>query len=562
MKRFLLLFAILCFINSCGTPDIASKLERELRRDLAHLKAGGVAATVFNADSALFIFNYGHADEATLRHIDEHTPFLLASITKVFTAIGVLQLYQNGKIHLDSAFICYVPEFELSGHSGNADNFTIRDLLTHQAGLPSDFLLHKYSLTPRKYDEILNHTHLLHAPFTPQTISHYSNVGYHLLGLLIERITGNSYESYIKNQILDPAAMGQTTFFVSPDDTSFFARPYFADGRKGKSFLLFDGPAGNIISTAHDMMLFGQALLKNEGILLADSLVNQMFSVQNMQVALDLDDRKGFGFYFGNTASELGLVPEHGGGDLFFRTEFYLSPETGLGGVWLSNVQNGKNNAWKLKEMGMMAFARERGLLPESPFNPPKLVRAMKIADASEFSGYYTGLFPLFKIQVDHDGLQFLIEGGQENVNMLNDTTFTLRNGKKFILSKVNDAHLLVEWHPWNDLGISAVKIEPQQIDSIWHARLGKYQLESLAPDDFSMVTNAELVINEGFLALKYHMSEEIAFGQESIVLMRILDDFRLKGFSYERYQTDVLEFMHGEVNRFNLMGLTFKKIE
>src|SRR5512145_1892680 len=140
------------------------------------------------------------------------TRFRLGSITKQFTAALTLQLVEQGKIKLDAKISDYLPDYR----KDIGEKVTIHHLLTHTSGIPSytsqPGFFENVSRNPYKVADFVKKYTSGHLEFKPGAKYSYNNSGYFLLGAIIERVTGKSYEQVLKENILDPAGMKNTGY--------------------------------------------------------------------------------------------------------------------------------------------------------------------------------------------------------------------------------------------------------------------------------------------------------------------------------------------------------------
>ncbi|MBN9377495.1 MAG: beta-lactamase family protein [Chlamydiales bacterium] len=136
--------------------------------------------------------------------VNNESMFRIASMTKSFTAMAVLKLRDDNKLKLDDPIHLYIPEIQNLKLPLDAPQITIRDLLTHSAGFPTDdpWADRKLQETEEQFTELLKKG--VFFAHTPGTTYEYSNLGYTLLGYIIHKITGISYEEYINQYILQP----------------------------------------------------------------------------------------------------------------------------------------------------------------------------------------------------------------------------------------------------------------------------------------------------------------------------------------------------------------------
>lgn len=278
-----------------ASPAAASTrpVPRDLRpggsydRHLAELAARGeFSGTVLFAHRGKPVLSrsYGMAIKEDAVPNGKDTIFALASASKPFTGVAVLQLVQQGKIELWGKLGTYVPGFPAE----IADHVTIHQLLTHTSGMGDLNTNPDYSAAARTWDtveEVVEGTlgFIRRAPlhFTPGTGSRYSNCGYHVLGSVIANASGQSYYDYVREHVFGPAGMTSTDFCTRPRWLSDkrIAQPYWRSesgerinalrepDRLGDfpnaSNLFIGSSGGNGFSTAPDLLRFAHALRSN-----------------------------------------------------------------------------------------------------------------------------------------------------------------------------------------------------------------------------------------------------------------------------------------------------------
>lgn len=202
-----------------------------------HGVVGGGFAFVHGHQAATQFF-FGEARHQTGQRVDAQTAYNWASITKTFTAIAILQLRDRGRLSLDDPAVRYVPELrEVHDAFGSIDSITIRDLLSHSAGFrnptwPWDcddpVNCDWQPFEPTRWAQVAAMLPYTHIAFIPGSRWSYSNLGYVILGQIIERLSGDDFEVYIDKNILKPLDM----------TASYFDRaPYFLEDRVSASYM-------------------------------------------------------------------------------------------------------------------------------------------------------------------------------------------------------------------------------------------------------------------------------------------------------------------------------------
>jgi len=243
--------------------ETAAKLDQCFHLQSAKLPFSGIA--VASDGQARFERASGFADTAKSRPPSMHTPFRLASVQKVLTAVAIGQLADRGKISLDAPVGTY-----LQGLPPAIAKVTIDQLLHHQSGVASMTMLNpqiaRTLLSAKTARDLIPLVAAEPLAFPPGSKTQYSNGGYYLLGAVIEAMSGRSYGDYLQGQVFTPlqmthsgmlAAEGTATRFTRMSPRGPLASPQPVAGEP-------DFPAtaaGDGVSSAEDMLLLGRALV-------------------------------------------------------------------------------------------------------------------------------------------------------------------------------------------------------------------------------------------------------------------------------------------------------------
>lgn len=226
-----------------------------------------------------FVGSAGSPTEAGKAKLDPNAKMPIGSLTKTFTSVMVLQLVEEGKLKLDDPVSKHLPGFP------GGDKVTVRDLLAHTSGIPDyladeSFDISKPHTKQELYEQIAKQTKDAQrrgAEVPPADNTHaYSNSNYHLLGMIIEKQTGKSYQQNLKERIFEPAKMNDSRL-KSERSKDPMVRGTTHDGERSHDVTEYEHPsnswaAGGGESTAGDMlrfqkMLFSGKLFKNKSTL-------------------------------------------------------------------------------------------------------------------------------------------------------------------------------------------------------------------------------------------------------------------------------------------------------
>ncbi|MEW6029219.1 MAG: serine hydrolase domain-containing protein [Chloroflexota bacterium] len=203
---------------------VAAESNKELQEidsyvleQMKNLDIPGVAIGIVRGDQIVYTQGYGVADD-TGRAMTPNTPFLIASLSKPITAMGIMQLVEEGKINLDAPIQTYLPWFRVADEEVSS-KITVRHLLHQTSGFDERESYIRNLNTDSSDDALEKSIRALNTAelnFTPGEAFEYSNTNYDILGLLIQTVSGQSYEQYVEEKIFTPLDMDQS--FTSLED--------------------------------------------------------------------------------------------------------------------------------------------------------------------------------------------------------------------------------------------------------------------------------------------------------------------------------------------------------
>lgn len=403
------------FYVSYGQTKV-DKLDKLLS---AYAESGKFNGSVLVAEKGNVIFKkgFGLADMEWNVPNKPDTKFRLASITKQFTAMAIMQLVEKGKLKLDVPISAYLPDYPKK----NSDVITIHHLLTHSSGIPNltsfpgfSKNISRNAYSPLELVKLFADSTL---QFKPGEKFAYSNSGYMLLGYIIEKVTGKRYERVLQENIFTPLRMINTGYDHSRSLLKNRASGYEKNGRVYINANSIDMSvpyaAGALYSTVEDMYLWDQALYGNQ--LLRKENMDILYT-KHISSGGNYHYGYGWGFggiHLGNT-SELIETIGHSGAIDGFVTQLTRIPSDKSFIVLLNNT----GGAAPLGEMINSIAA----ILYDKSYNLPKRSVAYSLADRIEKDGvpaaleYYKGIkdstgYYLNEGEMNGTGHQFLNSG-------------------------------------------------------------------------------------------------------------------------------------------------------
>jgi CubicO group peptidase (beta-lactamase class C family) len=326
-----------------NTPTNFAAIDAYIEQQMRELRIPGLALGIVQNDQIVHLKGFGIAGPDG-RGVTPQTPFQLASLVKPMTGVAIMQLAEAGKLDLDAPVQRYLPWFRVADETASAQ-ITVRHLLYHTSGLPGTLGL-EYALSGDARPDALEmraralRTVPLNRP-VGQTYE-YSNTGYQLLGLIVQEVSGQSYEGYMREHLFTPLQMQQTfTDWTEARSHNAAAgyRYWFGMPLPGEIAIDRAGlPSGGLTASVEDVAHFLVPQLNggrfgDTAILSADGIAEMQRPIAHIPSSDE--------FY----AMDWGIQPIGGvpavskGGDMGdFKTMMILIPERQLGLVVLMNT--------------------------------------------------------------------------------------------------------------------------------------------------------------------------------------------------------------------------------
>ena len=346
MKNHLILFLIL--LCSCDVaeynPENINFDEKEyseafqlidywLEAQKDYEKLPGLTAIVTNKDETKWTGSFGLSDGVEPMKVEN--TFSICSISKLFTAVAIMQLVEDGKINLDDPIQKVLPWFDINNDFKDAPELTIKSILSHSSGLPRESNHPYWSWPdfpfPTKQDVIdeLKNQEML---YPPSKYYQYSNLGLSLLGFIVEEVTQTNFDDYVNQNILIPLSMNNTKTYMSTEDygknlTLGYSSLNRNNEREKVNFFNADGiaAAAGFTSNVEDLAKFARWQID-----LVKSLEKNILSPETLKLMHEIhwDDKltsvtRGLGFGVYNFDGENWVG--HGGSCPGYRSQLYIN---------------------------------------------------------------------------------------------------------------------------------------------------------------------------------------------------------------------------------------------
>lgn len=532
MKAFLIIlftsFTLCCYSQeimpkktNISRNELANTIEHFILDEIKQRKIVGLSVAIVDEEGKLMSDGFGYANKEKKDKASSETLFPIASITKTFTGIAVMQLAEKGLIDLDKPIGDYIEELSLPG--GEEEIITTRMLLTHHSGIQGDILYNWYlpevSDNPLIYEQVVDLINKEGCIFPPGKMYSYSNSGYSLLGVLIHRISGTPYVDYIRSHILEPLEMESTIMFPGEEAENEIATGY--DGKTSSTMPMKLGiPAGGMALASNDAVKYLQAVINtyhgNE-ILLKKTTLHQMMISQNDSIPLDKDFSIGLSWFLQNPIKTYTKYTSHRGELPPYHSMLVILPELKIGVCIATNTNDSSIPDEMAHDIIGKLYEYKTG--EEIELQNHKGQGTFDLSKMKAYEGYYPNVY-FGPMDVTARRNKLLIKSSAMPMPLQltpnADSTFSLSvnlfgfiplpikmlQAMKAEFRTIKNERYLV-FNIMNTLINPNIKIEPYHIPEGFIDYKGKYRLINMDNSD-RIVKNVKIVKNKDFFILKY----------------------------------------------------------
>ncbi len=353
-KKMITLFIVVsigCGFQAKSDPigkksnEFINRLELNVPKIMSEYFVPGAAVAVIQKGEIVYKRGFGYSDLSKKKQVNTSTAFNIGSISKTVTAWGVMRLVQEGKLSLDEPVEKYLKRWHLPDTEFDAAGVTIRRLLSHNAGLPSRYypgwgLDDELPTLEELLSGIKTRSGAVSLVAEPGTKHKYSNSGYALLQLLIEEVTGQRFEDYMRDQIFTPLGMPKSSFTLTPEILSASSVGYDRWGQPTPSLRFTAMAAAGLYTTIDDIGQFAIAAMKGQNKKVTGRGILAPDTMREMLTPSSTESSYGLGYTVDKLSN--GMISNgHRGANKGWHAYLILVPETGDGIVVITNGTNG-----------------------------------------------------------------------------------------------------------------------------------------------------------------------------------------------------------------------------
>lgn len=469
-------------------------LPRLIREKMQDRKIIGLSIAIVDDQEIVWAEGFGYANKEKSLPATPETIYRAGSITKLFTATAAMQLAERGKLDIDLPLQNYLPEFSIKSRFVGARPITLRDLMTHHSGLPSDHHNGSWGDDTADFTSLPAILHDEYVATPPNTIESYSNPGFTLLGHVVERVSGEHYADYIESQILRPVGMQH----------AYVASNIYADERNSKGYAkskphptpsLRDVPAGGLNSSVVDLAHFAQMTFadgqRGGNRVLRPETLAEMQRYQDTDGTFDVHPSVGLAWrLIDSLGNDAGVVAGHNGGTPMFYSEFLTLPKHKLAVVVLANSDSAAGVVHAVaKEALTLALESKTGIKPSETVELKQSVPTLA-TDLKRLPGYWSTPMGLAKITRHGERLKFEVDGHKLNLVRRGDGHYHLQYKLFGLLSldlgdmanvglgyqQIAGRELMGLYRNGQPSAIVAERVKMKPLPAHWEKYLGRYE--------------------------------------------------------------------------------------
>ncbi|MDR2690401.1 MAG: beta-lactamase family protein [Azoarcus sp.] len=502
------------------TGDYRYALERTrwlIEQEMKQNQVTGLSIALVDDQRVLWAEGFGFEDAKGALPASATTPYRLGSIAKVVTATAAMQLAERGQLDIDRPLADALPGFAMRSRFDSPASVTPRNIMTHHSGLPINYLNGMLTAgTPEPFTHLVEAVRNEYVAYPPEFIFSYSNLGVTLLGAAIERRAGESYAGFVDRNLFGPLGMGHSRFEPRPD------LKVYDHGRQIEPLGLRDLPSGGLVSTVEDMSrfmswLFAQGRNADGARLLSSASLDEMFRVQNEDVALDMGFKVGLGWLLsGIEIQGAGIVASHGGTLLDSHSLMVVLPEHRLGVIVAANSATAQNVVKAVATEALtLALEAKTGILQPPAARPASAESTvMTPAELARYESWYDSMVGLVRVSPASNALDAKVMGHTLQLRPRGTGEFGLRyklfgmfpvqvaafEGIRISMRKIAEHDVLVGHFGANTMLIGE-RLSPTPVPASLFDFLGEYELSDdalgIIPEHLSLNFEHGLLIGE-----------------------------------------------------------------
>ncbi len=450
----------------------------------------GLSLSLVDNSNTVWQKGFGYSNKKEKLLADSETVYAIGSLTTLITATAIMHLIQNKKFNLDDKIATLIPEVLISNSTFLDRSISVRDLLTHHSGLANAKHKGMWSSAPEHFHTSIQHALSQPSPYPAMTLYSHSNIGYSLLGIIIEKFSHKTYQNFINENVLPAMELSNTGFYPQMKHRKKLSLNY-KEGEKKEFLQPRDTPALGLYSNAEDLGKLAQFFLSTKkNHFLNPSSKNEMLRVQNANVILDIEKKIGLGWSLGGTKiNNAGLVIHRYGTSLFHRSRIVLMPEHDVSVVVIANDSTSFRAVEEISNQIVTQYLKlKHGIeaIKISELNDEK-----PLFTTTKFAQRYATRIGLVTLQTENQHLKANVMGWNFKLNNSENKWFTIEYrifgmlplkldwiiDLKVTAVEIEGLNYLISYYKGTQFLFGQALTHTANINTSWGNRIGEYEL-------------------------------------------------------------------------------------
>ena len=342
----ILLAGVCAFAQTSDSASVEARLQTELEPQINDAiskgRLPGLALGVVKNGKLVYAKGFGVSKLGSNTPVTSRSLFHMASVTKTFVATAIMQLVEQGKIDLDAPVTKYLPYFKLA--DDRYRQIKIRQMLSHTSGIPdvTDYHWDKPEYDAGALERFVRSFSNQKLIFNPGEKFAYSNAAYEMLGDVIAKVSGESFEDYVQHHILTPLGMKDSTLVVREANPQLLTTPHVEQGSKVVVSKIFPynrahSPSSTLYSSIEDMSRWAIANINHGELDGRRILKRETAELMTQPVAGALGMKEGMAWFIADLQGHRLVL--HTGGDTGFESRLLLAPDDSVAVIGMTNSQ-------------------------------------------------------------------------------------------------------------------------------------------------------------------------------------------------------------------------------
>ena len=573
MKRIILIIITIISLSSCYGQQHQGfylTLDKFISKQLKKKDVTGLSVALMIDGELVLSKGYGYANKEENIPAAESTPYAIGSISKIVTSTAILKLYNDGLIDIDEPYVKYVPDFVMKQHFVEDTPFTIRHLLSHFAGLPRLHAKAFMTKDERPLSRILDISRDNYKIAKPGVVKQYSDWGTDLLGILVEKVTNQKLQDYVKENVFKPLGMQRSTY-------GDLTTKSYVNGIPTPTYEYSYASSDGVNASAIDIMKLGQVYLNqgksDNGIFISPRIAKDALTPQFTDATLNFGNDQGLMWDIRKLKRYTRI--SKGGIHEPFYSMLYVVPEFNMTLAICSNSNSSGSIHYEIYAEVISYLKKIKDDQATGVKYPEMVPEALSESNMSKLEGTYSTDEGIVDIKRDKDKFKITFDSQGKTLIGTPYANKTLRIKAKLLglipihvmdifWDEVNGEIVVGEQYSYGRRSLGGVKMIKRPIPSSWTEAIGKYVISNRGSNEYTHFEEVELVMNKyGLLELRGNVIYPGEF-KLKIPLSPISENQSIvPGYSFEFFAGETIELSeHNGKQTITLSGYKMTKIE